>query len=111
MTVRPKEIYKKLKPDTPVSFFFKKIEYNARVIRDMAKQGNDIIFTTSFGYMDPTLKVAQEFPDIKFEHITGYKRAPNMATGNIRFSEGRYVQGVVAGMMTNSVRVRIRVSL
>ncbi|MGB2310816.1 MAG: BMP family ABC transporter substrate-binding protein, partial [Candidatus Puniceispirillaceae bacterium] len=46
----------------------------ARVIRDMAKQGNDIIFTTSFGYMDPTLKVAQEFPDIKFEHITGYKR-------------------------------------
>lgn len=77
----------------------------ARVIRDMAQQGNDIIFTTSFGYMDPTLKVAKEFPDIKFEHITGYKRASNMATGNIRFYEGRYVQGVVAGMMTKSNKI------
>ena len=77
----------------------------ARVIRDMAKQGNDIIFTTSFGYMDPTLKVAKEFPDVKFEHITGYKRASNMATGNIRFYEGRYVQGVVAGMMTKSNKI------
>ena len=77
----------------------------ARVIRDMAKQGNDIIFTTSFGYMDPTLKVAKEFPNIKFEHITGYKRASNMATGNIRFYEGRYVQGVVAGMMTKSNKI------
>ena len=77
----------------------------ARVIRDMAQQGNDIIFTTSFGYMDPTLKVATEFPDIKFEHITGYKRASNMATGNIRFYEGRYVQGVVAGMMTKSNKI------
>jgi len=77
----------------------------ARVIRDLAKQGNDIIFTTSFGYMDPTLKVAKEFPEIKFEHITGYKRAPNMATGNIRFYEGRYVQGVVAGLMTKSNKI------
>ena len=77
----------------------------ARVIRDMAQQGYDIIFTTSFGYMDPTLKVAKEFPDIKFEHITGYKRASNMATGNIRFYEGRYVQGVVAGMMTKSNKI------
>ena len=76
-----------------------------RVIRDLAKQGNDIIFTTSFGYMDPTLKVAKEFPDIKFDHITGYKRAPNMATGNIRFYEGRYVQGVVAGLMTKSNKI------
>ena len=77
----------------------------ARVIRDLAKQGNDIIFTTSFGYMDPTLKVAKEFPEIKFEHITGYKRSPNMATGNIRFYEGRYVQGVVAGLMTKSDKI------
>jgi basic membrane protein A len=77
----------------------------ARVIRDLAKQGNDIIFTTSFGYMDPTLKVAKEFPEIKFEHITGYKRSPNMATGNIRFYEGRYVQGVVAGLMTKSNKI------
>ena len=76
-----------------------------RVIRDLAKQGNDIIFTTSFGYMDPTLKVAKEFPEIKFDHITGYKRAPNMATGNIRFYEGRYVQGVVAGLITKSNKI------
>ena len=76
-----------------------------RVIRDLAKQGNDIIFTTSFGYMDPTLKVANEFPEVKFDHITGYKRAPNMATGNIRFYEGRYVQGVVAGLMTKSNKI------
>ena len=75
----------------------------ARVIRELAKQGNQMIFTTSFGYMDPTLKVSKEFPDVKFDHITGYKRTANMATGNIRFYEGRYVQGVVAGMMTKSV--------
>ena len=76
-----------------------------RVIRDLAKKGNDIIFTTSFGYMDPTLKIAAEFPETKFDHITGYKRAPNMATGNIRFYEGRYVQGVVAGLMTKSNKI------
>ena len=76
-----------------------------RVIRDLARQGNDIIFTTSFGYMDPTLKVAKEFPEVKFDHITGYKRSPNMATGNIRFYEGRYVQGVVAGLMTKSNKI------
>ena len=77
----------------------------ARVIRELARQGNKIIFTTSFGYMDPTLKVSKEFPDVKFEHITGYKRSGNMATGNIRFYEGRYVQGVVAGMMTKSNKI------
>ncbi|MGC6529753.1 MAG: BMP family ABC transporter substrate-binding protein [Candidatus Puniceispirillaceae bacterium] len=77
----------------------------ARVIRELAKQGNDMIFTTSFGYMDPTLKVSKEFPNVKFDHITGYKRSPNMATGNIRFYEGRYVQGVVAGMMTKSNKI------
>ena len=76
-----------------------------RVIRELAQQGNDIIFTTSFGYMDPTLKVSKEFPDIKFEHMTGYKRSPNMATGNIRFYEGRYIQGVVAGLMTKSNKI------
>ena len=77
----------------------------ARVIRELAKQGNQMIFTTSFGYMDPTLKVSKEFPDVKFDHITGYKRSPNMATGNIRFYEGRYVQGVVAGLMTKSNKI------
>ena len=76
-----------------------------RVIRELAKQGNQMIFTTSFGYMDPTLKVSKEFPDVKFDHITGYKRSPNMATGNIRFYEGRYVQGVVAGLMTKSNKI------
>jgi len=78
---------------------------SARVIRELAKKGNDIIFTTSFGYMDHSLKVAKEFPNVKFEHITGYKRSPNMATGNIRFYEGRYVQGIVAGMMTKSNKI------
>ena len=77
----------------------------ARVIRELAKQGNQMIFTTSFGYMDPTLKVSKEFPDVKFDHITGYKRTANMGTGNIRFYEGRYVQGVVAGMMTKSNKI------
>ena len=76
-----------------------------RVIRELAKQGNEIIFTTSFGYMEPTLKVAKEFPNIKFEHITGYKRSKNVATGNIRFYEGRYVQGVVAGLMTKTNKI------
>ena len=76
-----------------------------RIIRELAQQGNQIIFTTSFGYMDPTLKVAKEFPDVKFEHMTGYKRTPNMATGNIRFYEGRYVQGVVAGLMTKTNKI------
>ena len=78
---------------------------SARVIRELAKQGNEIIFTTSFGYMDHTIKVAKEFPNVKFEHITGYKRSPNVATGNIRFYEGRYVQGVVAGLMTKSHKI------
>ena len=78
---------------------------SVRVIRELAKKGNDIIFTTSFGYMDYTLKVAKEFPNVKFEHISGYKRATNMATGNVRYYEGRYVQGLVAGMMTKSNKI------
>jgi simple sugar transport system substrate-binding protein len=76
-----------------------------RIIRELAQQGNEIIFTTSFGYMEPTLKVSKEFPNVKFEHMTGYKRTPNMATSNIRFYEGRYVQGVVAGLMTTSNKI------
>lgn len=70
-----------------------------RVIRDLAQQGNRIIFTPSFGYMEPTLKVAREFPDVKFESITGYKTAPNVATANARYYEGRYLAGVAAGRM------------
>ena len=78
---------------------------STRVIRELARKGNKMIFTTSFGYMDPTLRVSKEFPDVRFVHLTGYKRSPNMATGNIRFYEGRYVQGVVAGLMTESDRI------
>ena len=55
--------------------------------------------------MEPTLKVAKEFPNIKFEHMTGYKRTKNVATGNIRFYEGRYIQGVVAGLMTKTNKI------
>ena len=66
----------------------------ARVMRDMAQSGADIIFTTSFGYMDQTLKVAKEFPDVKFEHATGYKTAENVSVYSSRFYEGRYIQGV-----------------
>ena len=73
-----------------------------RVIRDLAREGHTIIFTPSFGYMEPTLKVAQEFPDVKFESITGYKTAPNVAVANARYYEGRYLAGVAAGRMTLS---------
>ncbi|WP_372657140.1 BMP family ABC transporter substrate-binding protein [Hydrogenophaga sp.] len=70
-----------------------------RVIRDLAQQGNRIIFTPSFGYMEPTLKVARDFPDVKFESITGYKTALNVATANARYYEGRYLAGIAAGRM------------
>jgi simple sugar transport system substrate-binding protein len=70
-----------------------------RVIRDLAMQGHQIIFTPSFGYMEPTLKVAREFPAVKFESVTGYKTAPNVATSNARYYEGRYLAGIAAGRM------------
>jgi basic membrane protein A and related proteins len=73
-----------------------------RVIRDLAAQGNKLIFTPSFGYMEPTLKVAKDFPDVKFESITGYKTAPNVATANARYYEGRYLAGIAAGRMTRT---------
>lgn len=73
-----------------------------RVIRDLAQQGNKLIFTTSFGYMNPTIKVAKQFPDVKFVHSTGYKTAPNVATTNSRFYEARYLAGIVAGKMTKA---------
>jgi simple sugar transport system substrate-binding protein len=60
-----------------------------RVIRDLAQQGHKLIFTPSFGYMEPTLKVAKDFPDVKFESITGYKTAPNVAAANARYYQGR----------------------
>ncbi|RTZ40040.1 BMP family ABC transporter substrate-binding protein [Candidimonas sp. SYP-B2681] len=73
-----------------------------RVIRDLAQQGNKLIFTTSFGFMNPTLKVAKQFPDVKFVHSTGYKTAANVATTNARFYEARYLSGIIAGKMTKS---------
>ncbi|SIO05837.1 BMP family ABC transporter substrate-binding protein [Vannielia litorea] len=73
-----------------------------RVITQMALDGADLIFTTSFGYMDPTINVAAKFPDVKFEHATGYKTAPNVSVYSARFYEGRAVQGTIAGRMTKS---------
>ena len=73
-----------------------------RVIRDMAGQGNKLIFGTTFGYMEPMLKVAADHPDVKFEHATGYKTAENMRTYDSRTYEGAYMAGVIAGKMTQS---------
>ena len=73
-----------------------------RVIRDLAATGHKLIFTPSFGYMEPTLKVAKDFPNVKFESITGYKTATNVATANARYYEGRYLAGIAAGRMTTS---------
>jgi simple sugar transport system substrate-binding protein len=73
-----------------------------RVITQLAKAGNKVIFTTSFGFMNPTLKVAKRFPDVVFEHATGFKRAENVSTYALRTYEGRYVSGLAAGMSTKS---------
>lgn len=73
-----------------------------RVIRELAASGHELVFTTSFGYMNPTIKVAQGFPKTHFEHATGYKTAPNVGIYNARFYEGRYLAGIVAGRMTKS---------
>ncbi|MCH2248567.1 BMP family ABC transporter substrate-binding protein [Cognatishimia sp.] len=73
-----------------------------RAITQMALQGADLIFTTSFGYMDPTINVAKKFPNVKFEHATGYKTADNVSVYSARFYEGRAVQGHIAGKMTKT---------
>jgi basic membrane protein A and related proteins len=73
-----------------------------RVIRDMVGQGNKLVFGTTFGYMEPMLKVAAEHKDVKFEHATGYKQADNMRTYDSRTYEGAYMAGVIAGKMTQS---------
>lgn len=73
-----------------------------RAITQMALQGADLIFTTSFGYMDATINVAKKFPDVKFEHATGYKTAENVSVYSARFYEGRAIQGHIAGSMTQS---------
>ncbi len=73
-----------------------------RVIREMAASGHDLIFATSFGYMNYVDRVSKQFPDVKFMHATGYKSGPNFNNYNARFYEGRYLTGVIAGEMTKS---------
>ena len=75
-----------------------------RVFREMA-QTHDIVFGTSFGYMEPMLKVAKEFPNVKFEHATGYKQSDNLASYGLRLYHARHVQGIIAGMMTKTNKI------
>lgn len=76
-----------------------------RALTQLALQGNKLIFATSFGYMDAVQNVAKKFPDVKFEHATGYKRAENVGTYDARFYESRAVQGVLAGLMTKTNKI------
>ncbi len=73
-----------------------------RSIEQLARAGNKLIFTTSFGYMEPTLKVAKKYPNVHFEHATGYKRSANVSTYSGRFYEGRYIQGQIAAKMSKA---------
>ncbi len=76
-----------------------------RVLRQLAASGHGLIFTTSFGYMDATASVAKQFPDVKFEHATGYTRGDNLSTYSARFYEGRAVIGTIAARMTKSKQI------
>ncbi len=73
-----------------------------RSIEQLARTGHKLIFTTSFGYMDPTIKVASKHPTVDFEHATGFKRAANVSTYSGRFYEGRYIQGMIAAKMSKT---------
>ena len=91
--------------DKIVTSFVEKVPESAdaeRVLRDMAGQGNKLIFGTTFGYMEPMLKAAADFKDVKFEHATGYKTADNMRTYDSRTYEGAYMAGVIAGKMSKT---------
>jgi len=91
--------------DKVVTSFVENVPESAdaeRVIRDMATQGNKLIFGTTFGYMETMLKVAPDFKDVKFEHATGYKSAENMRTYDSRTYEGAYMAGVIAGKMSKT---------
>ncbi|MEQ1535228.1 MAG: BMP family ABC transporter substrate-binding protein [Burkholderiaceae bacterium] len=91
--------------DKIVTSFVEKVPESAdaeRVFRDLASQGNKLVFGTTFGYMEPMLKLAPEFKDVKFEHATGYKQADNMRTYDSRTYEGAYMAGVIAGKMTKT---------
>ncbi|WOI55518.1 BMP family ABC transporter substrate-binding protein [Palleronia sp. LCG004] len=76
-----------------------------RVMTQMALSGADLIFATSFGFMDPVMNVAERFPDVKFEHATGYKTAENVSNYSARFYEGRAIQGYIAGEMTETNQI------
>ncbi|TVT53973.1 MAG: BMP family ABC transporter substrate-binding protein [Azoarcus sp. PHD] len=78
-----------------------------RVVRSLAQDGHGLVFTTSFGYMDATLKVARQFPKVMFQHATGYKTAANMGTYDVRTYEGAYLAGVVAGKMSKSGKLGV----
>ena len=96
--------------DKVVTSFVEKVPEAAdaeRVFRDMAGQGHKLIFGTTFGYMEPMLKVAADMPGVKFEHATGYKQAANMRTYDSRTYEGAYMAGVIAGAMTKSNRLGV----
>eukprot|EP01035_Chromulina_nebulosa_P041758 gene41758-56534_t len=73
-----------------------------RAIERFARSGCGLIFTTSFGFMDATVKIAAKFPKVKFEHATGYKTGPNLTTYNARFYEGRYIQGQIAAKVSKT---------
>ena len=91
--------------DKVATSFVEKVPESAdaeRVIRDLATQGNKLIFGTTFGYMEPMLKVAADFKDVRFEHATGYKTAANLRTYDSRTYEGAYMAGVIAGKMSKS---------
>jgi basic membrane protein A and related proteins len=72
------------------------------ILKDLAQQGHKLIFATTFGYMDQTVEAAKQFPNVMFEHCTGYKHADNLGTYNLRFHQGRAVEGAIAGLMTKS---------
>jgi len=82
-----------------------------RVLRDLAGQGNKLVFGTTFGYMEPMLKVAADFKDAKFEHATGYKTADNLRTYDSRTYEGAYMAGVIAGAMTKTQTLGVVASI
>ena len=96
--------------DRVVTTFVEKVPESAdaeRVIRDMVGQGNKLIFGTTFGYMEPMLKIAADSPGVMLEHATGYKTAPNMRTYDSRTYEGAYLAGVIAGKMSVSGKLGV----
>ena len=96
--------------DRVVTTFVEKVPESAdaeRVIRDMVGQGNKLIFGTTFGYMEPMLKIAADSPGVMLEHATGYKTASNMRTYDSRTYEGAYLAGVIAGKMSASGKLGV----